>query len=336
MNHYRYILEPYKGVNSRYPCPVCGKPRIFTRYIDTDTGQHLPEKYGRCERLNNCGYSLDPYKDGYSKAIWATEQQLQGTYYNPALKGTSPRDISFVETRIFQKSLFRYDRNNFFRYLCDLFHQETATNLMHRFDIGSSRHWDGATVFWQVDTNGQVRTGKVMLYAVDTGKRAKVVLPDGSKKSLITWVHSILKLTDFNLHQCLFGLQQLKASPNNIPVAVVESEKTAIIATVYLPGFIWLACGSLTNLTKEKLEPLQGRKIALFPDLGAYERWQARAREIQRAFSCTITVSDLLEKRASEVDKVNGLDLADYLVKRDPKLGWALTDEGYPLFWDNP
>ncbi len=31
---------------------------------------------------------------------------------------------------------------------------------------------------------------------------------------------------------------------------------------------------------------------------------------------------------------MNEYDLADYLVKRDPKYGCALNDEGYPLFWD--
>jgi hypothetical protein len=325
-------------MNSRYECPSCGKPKVFTRYIDTQTGQHLPEQYGHCERLNNCGYFLDPYKDGYSKQVWQTEQREQGSYHKVSTPSIKPRQtaVSLIPAGIYHKSQASYEQNNFYRYLCSLFHQEIAITLIQRFNIGTSHHWPGAAVFWQVDTSGQVRTGKVMLYDASTGKRKKEVLPDGSKKSLITWAHSVLKLHYFNLQQCLFGLQQLSAFPTTMPVAIVESEKTAIIATVYLPGFIWLACGSLTNLTGEKLQPLTRRKIALFPDLGAYDRWQTRATEIQKALPCQITVSDLLETRASDLDKANGLDLADYLVKRDMQTGWALTDMGYPVFWDNP
>jgi len=336
MSEYRYILEPYKGMNSRYSCPGCGKPKVFSRYMDTQTGQYLPEQYGRCERLNNCGYFLDPYNDGYFKQVWQVEKE-QRNYYRPGNQPIKRRQtaISFIPADIYHKSQAGYDQNNFCRYLCSLFHKETAIALMQRFNVGTSRYWAGATVFWQVDTTGQVRTGKVMLYNTDTGKREKEVLPDGSKRSLITWVHSALKLSDFSLQQCLFGLQQLSTFPATMPVAIVESEKTAIIATVYLPGFIWLACGSLTNLTNEKLQPLAGRKIALFPDLGAFNIWQGKAREIQKTVSCEITVSDLLEIRANDVDKANGLDLADYLVKRDQDSGWALTDEGYPIFWDN-
>gem|GEM_PF-879764 len=324
-------------MNSRYHCPGCGKPKVFTRYIDTLMGRHLPEQYGRCERLINCGYFLDPYKDGYSKQVWQAEQKEPGNHCKPDNRPTKPRQtaISFISADVYHKSRSSYDQNNFCRYLCSLFHKETAIVLMQRFKVGTSRYWAGATVFWQVDTSGQVRTGKVMLYNASTGKREKEALPDGSKRSLITWAHSALKLPDFSLQQCLFGLQQLTTLQATMPVAIVESEKTAIIATVYLPGFIWLACGSLTNLTREKLQPLAGRKIALFPDLGAFDKWQTRAREIQKVLSCQITVSDLLETRASDADKANGLDLADYLVKRDQQTGWALTDQGYPLFWDN-
>lgn len=338
MTDYRFVLEPYKGMNSRYSCPGCGRPKVFTRYIDTQAGQHLPEQYGRCERLNNCGYFLDPYKSGYLKVMREDEQKTQTNYYRSLKPSIKPRQaaIPFIPVDVYRKSLSSYDRNNFYRYLCSLFHQETAIALMQRFNVGTSRYWNGATVFWQIDTSGQVRSGKIMLYNSGTGKREREVLQDGSKRSLINWAHSVLKLRDFNLQQCLFGLRQLTVLPATMPVAIVESEKTAIIATVYLPGFIWLACGSLTNLSREKLEPLAGRKIALFPDLNAYDTWQARAREIQKALPYHITISDLLETRASDADRANGLDLADYLVKRDQQTGWALTDEGYPLFWDSP
>lgn len=334
MPEYRYQLDK-KG--KKHTCPGCGKKR-FVYYTDSNTGQYMPEQYGRCDRAVNCAYHLNPYKDGYVRSIQDNNRQGNYNYHQYGYKTaiTPQIPVSFIPSDMFNKSQTGYKNNHFYTYLCSLFHQDTAITLMHRFNIGTSRYWNGATVFWQVDPLHQIRTGKVMLYNPVTGKREKQVLQDGSKRSLITWVHTVLKLDTFNLQQCLFGLQQLSVASITKPVAIVESEKTAIIATVYLPQFIWLACGSLTNLTRERLQPLAGRKIFLFPDLGAYESWHTKCREIQKALSCKISVSDLLERQASETDKANGLDLADYLIKRDNASGWALTDHQYPLFWDNP
>lgn len=92
-----------------------------------------------------------------------------------------------------------------------------------------------------------------------------------------------------------------------MPIAIVESEKTAIIASIYLPEFIWLACGSLTNLTADKCRVLEGRKVILFPDLNCFEKWGEKAKQLQARLSCSITVSDLLERKSTEADKTNGL-----------------------------
>lgn len=60
MNEHRYILEPYKGMNTRYRCPDCNKGKTFSRYIDRETGEHIANHVGRCERLDNCSYHLTP------------------------------------------------------------------------------------------------------------------------------------------------------------------------------------------------------------------------------------------------------------------------------------
>src|SRR5699024_8538126 len=111
------------------------------------------------------------------------------------------------------------------------------------YQIGSSKHWNGATVFWQIDKNLDIRSGKVMLYDKD-GHRAK--RNDGN--GYITWVHSLL-YDDYNLKQCLFGEHLLIDSEK--PVALVESEKTAIIASVHYPDYTWLAVGSKHNIKPE-------------------------------------------------------------------------------------
>jgi len=85
-----------------------------------------------------------------------------------------------------------------------------------------------------------------------------------------------------------------------------------------LPNFIWLAVGSLTNLNIEKCKALAGRKVVLFPDGNGFEKWKAKAAEIQKAMPGTrFDVSDLLERNATETERQSGLDLVDFLIKFD-------------------
>jgi hypothetical protein len=57
MSDYRYILQ--KG-GKKHNCPSCNK-KTFVLYIDTETGNLLPEQYGRCDRESKCNYfSLPP------------------------------------------------------------------------------------------------------------------------------------------------------------------------------------------------------------------------------------------------------------------------------------
>ncbi len=306
---YRYILDNKKP-RKKFTCPSCGKLKAFVRYIDTLTGDYLPEEYGLCDRLDNCTYSLNPYKDGYYKKI--KEQEKGNTeirkIHKPVKKAVQEKE-SVIHPEIFKHSLKEYEHNNFVTYLINKFGSITVTKLIERYYIATSKNWNGATVFWQIDINGKIRTGKVMLYNPETGKRVKEPYPH------INWVHTLLKLPDYNVKQCLFGEHLLNG--NNTPVGIVESEKTAIIASCYFPDLLWLATGSKTGISEEKCKVLKGRNVTLYPDLNGFEKWSEKAKELS-----TITrfaISDLLETKASETDKKQGLDLADYLLQFDYK-----------------
>ena len=103
-------------------------------------------------------------------------------------------------------------------------------------------------------------------------------------------------------------------------VAVVEAEKTAVILSEHYPAYLWLAAGGLFELTADKLFPLRRHRIVLFPDtdptLTAYTRWYEVAREARRLYGCNITVSPLLELRATPEQKQRKIDLVDYLFKK--------------------
>jgi hypothetical protein len=308
MNGHRYILEPYKDLNSRYNCPGCKKPKTFSRYIDSTTGQHLHASVGRCNRESNCGYHRTPkqyFQDNPDSIDSGSNRSTKKPEVRPAI--TTP---SFIPSLIFKKSQNEFDKNCFVKYLISLFGREITRNLISKYKIGTSKHWEGSTVFWQIDISEKVRTGKIMLYNSDTGKRVKKPF------SHITWAHKAVQMPDFQLTQCMFG-EHLLSDQASKPIAIVESEKTAIIASVYLPQFIWLATGSLNNLNLKICQPLKGRAAAIFPDLNGFDKWSEKAKSLPSDFS--FTVSDLLERKATETEKLQGLDLADYLIRFDSK-----------------
>lgn len=307
---HRYILEPYKGINTRYHCPECKKrEKTFALYIDTETGNHISPIVGRCNRESNCGYHYTPKQYFQANNIFMDTYRVKLQKHTPA--GTQPvRAISFIPTDLFKASLKGYTANHFVSYLIELFGYETAMQQVSRYFIGTSKHWHGATVFWQIDTQGNIRTGKIMLYSHLTGKRVKEPF------NHIYWVHKAVENPNFELKQCFFGEHLLTDITK--PIAIVESEKTAIIASVYLPEFVWLAVGSLTSLNAEKCLALKGRTVVLYPDLNGFEKWSYKAKELSHIAS--FSVSDLLERKASDAERKHGFDIADYLIKHNYKM----------------
>lgn len=216
-----------------------------------------------------------------------------------------------MDLDIVNQSLRGYSANKLFQFLSAQFGKAETLNLMKRYKVGTSKYWDGATVFWQTDNQSKVRTGKIMLYNSETGKRIK------EPYNHVTWVHSVLHKDDYNLKQCFFG-EHLLSEDKSRPVALVESEKTAIIASYYLPQFLWIASSGKNGcFNVNSLSVLAGRSVVLFSDLGATDYWQST---ISLMKSCGIEVQmfDYLEANATEDERKEGYDIADYLLKVKP------------------
>ena len=325
------ILEPFKGSKSRHTCPGCNKRFEFARYIKVDSGEHIADHVGRCNRELNCGYHYTP-KQYYEDNRNSFDLQTPATRYIPKRKKAEPvKPVDYLPIEPFEKSLASYDRNHFHTFLRSLFGHLITQELIDTYLVGTSKHWPGANVFWQVDVNYKIRQAKIMLYDPTTGRRVKT---EGDKVYFAG--KAIIKNYEANLQQCFFGELLLSKFPDKT-IGIVESEKTAMIASVYFPDLIWLATGGSHGCKwteKNVCQVLHGRHIILFPDLGFYEKWNIKAQAVMKQVNCKIVISDLLEREATEEQKIAGWDLADYLLlNRDP-LGWAMTTEGYPLFWD--
>lgn len=171
------------------------------------------------------------------------------------------------------------------------------------FICGTDCVWQNrndTTVFWQIDNRERIRAAKVMQYNTLNGKRIK------KPYNHINWLHKVIKEPDFNLKQCLYGLHLINSDYQK-DIAIVESEKTAIIMSIILPEFIWLATGSKSNFKFELLEPIKKRNCFAYPDKGEFESWSKKASELNgQGFK--IAVSSMLE----QINSCNGIDLVDY------------------------
>jgi len=300
-------LQPYKGKDTRHDCPSCKAKLSFTLYLDGNTHKPIHDNVGKCNRESKCGYHYTP-KQYFIDNPTNDYRRDEACLVSKPKPIEPPRPIGTIRFRFVENSASY--KSNFVRFLFDHFSDEQIPNVAENYAFGATKNKE--VIFWQIDIHGKVRTGKIMQYNPVTGRRIK------HESGAIDWVHNKLKQKkqlpeDFNLQQCFFGEHLLKIYPNKC-VAIVESEKSAIIASCIVPDMIWLAAGNLNGLSIEKCHVLKGRNVMLYPDLGAFEKWSIKALEIQEKHNCKVTVSTLLEDEATDSDRTNGLDIADYII----------------------
>jgi len=96
---------------------------------------------------------------------------FKGIFAPPQSQSQPP---SFINKTLFNNSLSNYNSNNFIKYLDTIFDKETVNRSIIIYKIGtSSRYSGGTTIFWQIDMQGNIRTGKLIKYNAITGKRQK-------------------------------------------------------------------------------------------------------------------------------------------------------------------
>lgn len=317
-------LQPYKGKATRHTCPACGAKESFTLYISGETNELINSKVGKCNRESKCGYHYTPkqfYLD--NPELNETTKQVCDLHYSKPFVakqqislpvGTIP--FSYVERSASYQS-------NFVRFLCEFLATEQIRSIGDKYALGATKNKE--IIYWQININGKVRTGKIMQYDPLSGKRIK------HESGAIDWVHNKLKKSgslpeDYNLQQCFFGEHLLALHPEAL-VCIVESEKSALISAAIFPEQVWLATGGIGNLSIEKCQVLKNRNIILYPDLNAFAKWSEKAKEIQKQCNCTVSVSNILEINATPFAKAQGLDIADFIINQlKNKLDVIITD----------
>ena len=173
------------------------------------------------------------------------------------IKPLKQNEPSFHSSKLQDNIIKEYNNqpfdDNLTTFLLDNFtFDEVQKATQDYYLTGTNYCWNNATIFWQIDTSQKIRGAKIMLYNKRNGKRIK------KPYNHINWLHKAIKEPDFNLNQCLFGLHLINTDYQK-NIGIVESEKTAIIMSIFLPNFIWLSTGSKSNFKFELLEPLKNR-----------------------------------------------------------------------------
>jgi len=316
MNKFHFQLEKYKGGSSRYTCPQCKKSKEYTRYINTQTNEYLPYEYGLCNRRDKCGYHLAP-----SDAFVSKPELLETNTQTP------PKEVKYIASSLLKQSLESKYPNHFKEFISKL--HPNGNDVLERYKIGTSKKWKGACIFWQIDKEERVSRGKIMLYD-SFCKRVKKCI--GS-------VHHELQIKELLPPEELFGLWlAFEPKSKDKTIALVESEKTAIISSLFVPEYVWMATGALDKLNFKRLERIKNRKLILFPDLRkneAYFSWEKKGEEL-KILGFNISTNNFLEKYASQKEKEEGLDIADYLLtsyfRENPHLKQVFGKKVYDFY----
>lgn len=268
-----FVVYPRGNVFKCFKCDAKGGPIEFLMQHEKltfpDAIRWLGKKYNIETDMNDFNYTPPPPRP------------------KPAPLPTLTLPMTMVSSREGDR-----EQNTLVRWLrtsigWDGVQRKRIDQVLNDYHVGTNRR-NGMTIFWQIDEQQQVRTGKMMLYRPD-GHR------DRSATYNFDWVHSALfrdkRLPQFDdtkqeAKPTLFGLHLLDRFGPHATVNIVESEKTALIMAIAYGNHqqqVWMACGGLEMLNRERLAPIikQKRRIVLYPDRDGIDRWRAKAENLR-------------------------------------------------------
>lgn len=227
-----------------------------------------------------------------------------------------------------------------FAWMAQEFGEQAVRFIFGVYKVGASKHTapNGyrAAAFPYIDTAQRVVDCKLFHIDPTTGSR-KTAAPlrswtdrDGKPQELrSSWALAELNadrrrrnLPELNRAKwCNFGDHLLPERPT-AEVALVESEKSALICALTYPDKIWIAVGSKNNLTPERCKPYIGRTITIFPDRDGYndkpradghgidKGWRTIARELAAA-GLSVRIDTTTERHEGKPND----DIADLILR---------------------
>ena len=310
-----------KGVRYLGRCPF---------HNDRHLGSFVVYPKGKCFKCFSCGekggvvdFLMKHESLSYPDAIrwlgkkYSIETDMTDFNYTPPppRPAPPPLDMLVLPEKVMKPTLVQDTataNDNLINWICsdirwDTIQRKRIDEMVRRYCIGHGKN--GHTIFWQLDEQGRIRTGKMMKYYPPGHPKAGH--RDKESSWNFDWIHSTLsrhwdaerqEMSDeppypfphlFNPdkqepHITFFGMHLLdtwKRKDIDQTVCLVESEKTALLMAIAYGNHanqVWMACGGLEMLNRERMQPIidQKRKVILYPDRDGIEKWTKKADQL--------------------------------------------------------
>ena len=104
-----------------------------------------------------------------------------------------------------------------------------------------------------------------------------------------------------------------------MPIAIVESEASAVVLSELYPETVWMAYATTLHLCPELFAPLAGRRVTIYPrtdpTLSTFLFFEDLVDLIRRQYDIDITVDPILENHATADQKERCIDILEFLIE---------------------
>jgi len=242
--------------NKRTECPVCHKRHALASIISIDGQNVQNEGFYYCHA---CGARSFPNTTHCSnfKSRYLVDQKSTPNIKKP--------DYELLQ-KAYDYSIANTTQSGLFKHLARFVETEALKQHFNQNSVGADT--DGNCIFWTLEASGRPIKPKVIPYNPWTGKRIKNNYNSAGASVNIEGRKFYFTIRNGYISHRLFGQEKLKwqvsysiKNHSNLeyaeaPVILVESEKSALIAQIEFPQYIWIATSGVNGLTNERAKSL--------------------------------------------------------------------------------
>lgn len=309
--------------DEKFKCPSCGADGKFVRF-KSKSGVWLDGDYGWCDREIECGFYEKP--PIVEKATVVKKPTGNKNLFNCDILDSKKYDKFYVNN---PGNL----PNQFLRCIAKEFDTKIALEVQKSFSVGT--FWDGGTIY-PFYFDGGLMSAQVVWYGSDFHRSKE-------ERHHATWLHKFKYVDDnghehtsndrlsihfvgqwdstlFELGLPFFNWKAVEKDQENKSICIVEAPKTAIIMSIVMPEYIWIAAGSLQGMQTYKFENIGLFKhFYLFPDMSTGDKaktsWEKNCKYVLNHHFKTI---DYYPKELGDTQRIedakNGKDVADFII----------------------
>lgn len=281
-------------------CPGCGQKKLV-RYIkfwpETKDFQAIGGDYGKCDRINSCGYDIKP---GLEDKVQLKQKRkvTQAAIIRPAAE---------------EMAAFSRMDSNFHTFAADL---GIDQKHLEAWKVGTASN--GRTCFGIFSRDGQHLNTKFIPYEA-TGCRLR-----GDKD----FPYHLKSKGEGSYEKGFYGAHLFDEGKDT---AIVESEKTAILGAFFYPGVNWLAIGGNHGVKAEHINALFIGLASKIYFIGDNDKAGLESSALKTLIALTNKSQNLtLISSNPFAGQADGYDLADWILDNKEAISGDLEKDLYP------